>query len=52
VRGVSGQPDWPRCHDVFGMRAADDAVVIVTDDLDVDGVVARAVEEYERANAP
>ena len=33
-------------------QAADDAVVIVTDDLDVDGVVARAVEAYERANAP
>ncbi|MCY3656679.1 MAG: (d)CMP kinase [Chloroflexi bacterium] len=32
-------------------QAADDAVVIVTDDLDVDGVVARAVEAYERANA-
>lgn len=33
-------------------QAAPDALVILTDDLDVDGVVARAVAEYGRANAP
>lgn len=33
-------------------QAAPDAVVILTDDLDIDGVVARAIEAYERANAP
>ncbi len=32
-------------------QAAPDAVVIDTDDLGVDGVVARAIEAYERANA-
>ena len=32
-------------------QAAPDAVVILTDNLDVDGVVAAAIEAYERSNA-
>ena len=54
---VSAETDRRDNLDSTGQRAirpeqaAPDAVVIVTDDLDVDGVVARAVEAYERANA-
>ena len=55
---VSAETDRRDQLDSTGQRAirpeqaAPDAVVIATDDLGIDEVVARAVEAYERANAP